>query len=128
MKRWRRKWSSIRAAIWGSDVADSLTVFTATLLDQEATLTVTELCQSLGLELDEISVFVQEGLVEPHGSSPESWRFPGSALKRLRTATRLRRDLGIDLAGAILAVDLLEEIERLRTHVRALEHLRGETF
>ncbi|MHB8455101.1 MAG: chaperone modulator CbpM [Acidiferrobacterales bacterium] len=108
-------------------MADNLTVFTATVLDQEATLTVTELCQSLGLELDELSVFVQEGLVEPHGGSPESWRFPGSAFKRLRTATRLRRDLGIDLAGAILAVDLLEEIERLRTHVRALERLLGET-
>jgi len=77
--------------------------------------------------LDELVLFVQEGLVEPLGGSPESWRFPGPALKRLRTAVRLQRELDIDLPGAILAVDLLEELHHLRTRVRALERVLGET-
>ncbi len=99
---------------------------TATVLDEDMTLTVAQLCESLGLELDELIGYVQEGLVEPRGISPQTWSFPGPALKRLHTALRLRRELEIDLAGTILAVELLEEIEHLRARVHALELLLGE--
>ncbi len=46
------------------------------------------------------------------------WRFSGSALQRARTAMRLQRDLGINLAGVALAMDLLDEIEELRGRLR----------
>jgi chaperone modulatory protein CbpM len=36
------------------------------------------------------------------------------AVTRLRTAHRLQRDLHINLAGAALALDLLEEIKTLK--------------
>ncbi|MHB8348498.1 MAG: chaperone modulator CbpM [Acidiferrobacterales bacterium] len=105
---------------------DKTVTVTATVLDEDTVLSVTQLCESLGLELDDLVAYVQEGLVEPRGGSPQAWSFPGPALKRLRTALRLRRELEIDLAGTILAVELLEEIERLRTRLRALELLDGK--
>lgn len=106
---------------------DKSVIITATVLDEDMTLTVAQLCESLGLELDELIGYVQEGLVEPRGVSPQTWSFPGPALKRLRTALRLRRELDIDLAGTILAVELLEEIEHLRARVHTLEQRLGET-
>ncbi len=105
---------------------DKTVTVTATVLDEDTMISVTQLCEALGLELDDLVVYVQEGLVEPRGAVPQAWSFPGPALKRLRTALRLRRELEIDLAGTILAVELLEEIERLRTRLRALELLLGE--
>lgn len=108
-------------------MAGNLTIVTATVLDEDMTLTVTQLCESLGLEKDQLVSFVEEGLVEPLGSNPENWQFPGPALKRLRIAARLQRDLEIDLPGAILAVDLLEELQRLRARVRALESALRES-
>ena len=117
---------SIRAATWGCKVPDKTVTITATVLDEDVMLSVEQLCASLGLEPDDLIAYVQEGLVEPRGAGPQTWRFPGPALKRLHTALRLRRELEIDFSGTILAVDLLEEIERLRARVRALEQLLGE--
>jgi len=34
-------------------------------------------------------------------------------------ASRLQRDLGVNLAGAALALQLLDEIETLRAHITA---------
>jgi chaperone modulatory protein CbpM len=42
------------------------------------------------------------------------WRFSGTALRRTRLALRLERDLELNLAGVALALDLMEEVERLR--------------
>ena len=46
------------------------------------------------------------------------WRkFPRSNFPCVQTAQRLIRDLQINLAGASLALDLLEELEELRRQV-----------
>ncbi|MBP1152859.1 hypothetical protein JOD69_004728 [Methylocaldum sp. RMAD-M] len=43
-----------------------------------------------------------------------NWQFNTAALRRLQTALHLQRDLGVNLPGAALALDLLEELEALR--------------
>jgi chaperone modulatory protein CbpM len=45
-------------------------------------------------------------------------RFQGSAAERIARATRLRRDLGLNYAGALLACDLLDRIEELERNLR----------
>jgi hypothetical protein len=44
---------------------------------------------------------------------------PATALPRLRIASRLMRDLGVNASGAVLALELLERI-------RHLERLAGD--
>jgi len=41
-------------------------------------------------------------------------------VRRVRCAQRLEQDLGVNVAGAALAIDLLEELERLCAHLRRL--------
>ena len=62
---------------------------------------------------------VEHGVIEPQGSAPQSWVFGGSSLQRTRVALRLLRDLELNLPGAALAVDLLDEIARLRRDLQA---------
>lgn len=45
----------------------------------------------------------------------------GISVRRVRCAQRLEQDLGVNIAGAALALELLEELERLRARLHRLE-------
>ena len=61
---------------------------------------------------------VDEGVLEPRGAVPAQWRFSGGAVTRAQKALKLVRDLRVNWPGAALALDLLEEVERLRVERR----------
>ena len=63
------------------------------------------------------------GLVSPRGYPPQEWQLPAAALPRLAMAGRLMRDLGINVSGAALAVELLEAQRDLERQIRRLERL-----
>ena len=48
-------------------------------------------------------------------------RFPPDAAARLAKAARLRRDLALNYAGAVLACELLARIEQLEERLRRYE-------
>ena len=99
----------------------SLSVLTGVVLDENTLLTFTELCQSCDVASDVVAEMVEIGILEPAGGGPGDWRFRGSSVQRAATAARLQRDLGVNLAGAALALELLERIERLEARLRALK-------
>lgn len=89
------------------------------LLDAETLFTLAELCRSCGVEAEFIEALVEEGILEPVGRRGRHWCFPASSLRRTRITLHLQRDLGINFAGAALALDLLERIEDLEARLRA---------
>jgi chaperone modulatory protein CbpM len=56
---------------------------------------------------------VHEGILEPSGNSVCAWRFPFASVERICKVVRFQNDLAVNLAGAALALDLLEEIAHL---------------
>lgn len=95
------------------------------ILDERTVVTVTELTHVCGVSLEQVRLMVSEGMLHPLGSAPEHWRFTGIEVRRTRRALRLQQDLELNLAGAALALDLLDEVEQLRSRVRCLEHQLG---
>ncbi|WP_444894780.1 chaperone modulator CbpM [Microbulbifer sp. JMSA004] len=93
------------------------------LLDEESELTLSELCRACGVPAERIIALVEEGIIEPR-SRELQWRFSGICVRRVRRVYSLERDLGVNLAGAALAIELLEEIERLQAHLARLEKVR----
>jgi chaperone modulatory protein CbpM len=91
------------------------------VLEEELELSLAELCRSCGLSADEVLELVEEGIAEPRGRGTRQLRFAGTSVRRVRCAVQLRRDLGVNWAGAALALDLLEEIELLRARLERLE-------
>lgn len=91
---------------------------TGLLLDEVSSLSLQELCDACRERREWIIELVDEGILEPRGGARPSWRFPASSLQRARIVHRLQRDLGVNLAGAALALDLLEEMETLRARLR----------
>lgn len=83
------------------------------LLDTRTTFTMTEFCSACGVERRRVLEMVAEGVIEPVAAE-DDWRFHGESLLRAKRAMRLVRDLGVNWPGAALALDLLEEIERLK--------------
>ena len=91
------------------------------LLGEERGLTLAEVCRISGLNADDVIELVEAGVVEPETEEPRGWRFHSVAVWRVQRAVRFREDLGVNNAGAALALDLLEEVNRLRARLRQLE-------
>lgn len=90
------------------------------ILEEQTQLTLADLCRACAVHAERIIELVDAGVLEPRGREPARWRFGGASLYRTRMALRLQRDLEINLAGAALALELLDEIESLRTRLRVL--------
>jgi chaperone modulatory protein CbpM len=91
------------------------------LIDEQTTFTLAELCRCCAVEAELIEALVEHGILEPVGRRGHHWCFPSSSLRRTRITIHLQRDLGVNLAGAALALDLLERIEDLDARLRAMK-------
>ena len=96
-------------------------ILTGPILDEELSLTMVELSRACSVRTEWIVELVEEGVLEPSGRDTSHWIFTGLSLQRALVIRRLQRDLGANIAGAALALELMEEIEGLRTRLRALE-------
>ncbi len=91
------------------------------VVEEEVELTLVQLCRVSRLPAEQVFELVEEGIIEPVGRTRVHWRFRGTSVRRVRRAVQLRRDLGVNWAGAALALDLLEEIEALRARLERLD-------
>ena len=85
------------------------------ILDDENDLTLFKLCNICELTPELIIEMVNEGVLDPSGESKKAWRFSFSMVDRVCKIQRLQKDLNVNLAGAALALHLLEKIEQLET-------------
>jgi len=88
------------------------------LVDESVCFTLVQLCQACRSDTVTLVELVREGVLEPAGSAPDDWQFTGPALRRARAALRLGKELELDIAGTALVLDLLDEIESLKSRLR----------
>jgi len=74
-----------------------------------------------GLHPELVRRFIRLGLLEPRDAAAVPPLFPRDAAARLARAARLRRDLGLGYAGAVLACELLARIEELEERLSRYE-------
>ncbi len=77
-------------------------------------LSLAEVTSSFGISSETVIGILDEGIISVQRDEHDELRFDNEAVRRIRTVLQLNRDLGINLAGAGLALELLKEIERLR--------------
>lgn len=92
------------------------------VLEEGVELSMGELCHAAQVPAEVIIEMVEQGIIDPLDRDPGRWRFSVVSIHRVRCAQRLRRDLGVNLPGAALAIELLEELEQLRTRLRYLDN------
>jgi chaperone modulatory protein CbpM len=96
-------------------------ILTGIVVEDATEFTLGELSRACGKPAEWILALVEEGVIEPVGGDQTQWYFRGHSLRRVRIIHRLQSDLGLNLAGAALALELLEEVEVLRKRIAALE-------
>lgn len=101
-----------------------LAILSGEVLDEGTEITLVELCRSCSVQAETIEVMVEQGILEPSGTRGHYWCFPANSIKRMRIALRLQQDLDVNLAGAALALELLERIDQLHARLRAIDALR----
>ena len=99
----------------------TLTQITGFILEEQTGLTLDDICRACAAQAELIIELVNEGVLSPRGKQPDEWHFTGVHLQRARVALRLQNDLGVNLAGAALALELLDEMETLRTRLQLVE-------
>ena len=76
------------------------------------------IARQAGVRVTLVRRYVEFGLFEPASGTSQTPLFEPSSAGRLAKAERLRRDLGLNYAGAVLACELLDRIRELEAQTR----------
>lgn len=98
----------------------SLSVTHSVVVEEEVQFTLVELSRACRTDAEQLVALVVEGVLTPSGDAAPRWRFSGATLRRARVALRLAHDLELSADNTALVLDLLDEIEALRSRLRRL--------
>ncbi len=80
-----------------------------------------------GVHPQTLRLYEREGLLKPARSEGNTRLYDQEAIQRLETILALTRDLGVNLAGVEVILNMREQMARLQVEVdRLLEHVRRE--
>ncbi len=86
-------------------------------LSEEA-VELTVVARQAGVKIVHVRRYLEFGLFEPHPSAAnDAPRFDPRSAARVARAERLRRDLGLNYAGAVVVCELLDRISRLEARL-----------
>ena len=88
------------------------------VIDDRTEITIVQLCRRCEVEAELVERMIADGIIEPSRTRGDTLYFPHSCVKRTRVVMRLRSDLGVNLAGAALALELMERIDNLKARVK----------
>lgn len=90
---------------------------------EEPVFAISVVSRMVGLHQQTIRLYERIGLVQPARSEGNTRRYSAADVERLRQVVRMVNELGVNLAGAQVALGLLKQVEELREE---LESTRGE--
>jgi chaperone modulatory protein CbpM len=98
----------------------SLSVTHSVVVEEDVQFTLVELSRACCTDVEQLVALVVEGVLTPSGDAAPRWRFSGATLRRARVALRLAHDLELSADSTALVLDLLDEIEALKSRLRRL--------
>lgn len=102
-------------------------ILTGIIVDETTVYSIQEVSYSCDVSVEIIEEMIAHGLIEPKKSAHDC-QFDSYAVRRLKIALRLQKDLGVNLPGAAVALDLLNELQELRNKINLLERqLKSES-
>jgi chaperone modulatory protein CbpM len=100
---------------------DEKTIISGVLMDENTTLSFVDICHQHHVPEELLRDLLEHGLFEVEGIS-NNLEFDMQMLQRIQSARRLQHDLGINLPGVVLVLELLDEMEQLRNELSILKH------
>lgn len=92
---------------------------------QSDPMSLEEICLRFGVSPDFIQELLSYDIISTQNASINEYLFQMAELKRIQRAIRLQRDLEVNVAGVAVILDLLEELEELRSRAHMFDkHFR----
>jgi len=76
--------------------------------------------ERFGIHPQTLRLYEREGLIKPARSSGNTRLYDQEAIRRLETILTLTRDLGVNLAGVEVILNMKEQMERMQVEVNRL--------
>ncbi|MDX1837848.1 hypothetical protein DIZ81_08925 [Legionella taurinensis] len=95
---------------------------TTVVCEEWYTLSLHEVTGSFGVSAEVILEIMDEGIISSQKNERNEFYFGNEDLRRIRTVLQLHRDLGVNVAGAALALELMNEIEQLKRLLQGGRH------
>ncbi|MGH9966602.1 MAG: chaperone modulator CbpM [Pyrinomonadaceae bacterium] len=89
-------------------------------------LTCEMVAERIGARRSLVLRLARQGLIETLESQTDEPLLPRSTIVQLRRMQRLRRDLGVNFAGAAVILDLVSRIEQLSRELSDAQRYRSE--
>ncbi|SPP63132.1 chaperone modulator CbpM [Nitrospira lenta] len=93
-------------------------ILSGSVIGDEGVLSIEDLARACSSEPQWIVELVAIGVLEPQGTETSHWRFHATDLTCARRVARLQRDFDASLDAAAVMLDLLNQIEQLRTRLK----------
>ena len=97
-------------------------ILTGEVWDEEKEISLPELCRTCQLPAERVTEYIEYGVIEPSSKHQTTLYFQVYCVKRIQRAQRLESDLGVNRAGAALALDLIDELNDLRKRLKHYEN------
>ena len=102
---------------------------TAAETDSKSYYHISAVAQRYKIHPQTLRLYEREGLLKPSRSDGNTRLYSDDDLKRLEIILNLIRDLGVNLAGVEVVLNMRQNIERIEAEVNAfLEYVHGEFF
>lgn len=96
-------------------------IITGCLMDEHKTISYVEVCQKYNLSEDVLIEMIEYGLIDVQHTDLKTMEFDFNMLCKIQSACRLQQDLGLNVPGVVLAIELLEELNELRQELNILK-------
>ena len=100
---------------------DKQTIITGVLVDEHTTISFVDICQNYDISEDMLLEMIEHGLVQQPSATLKVIQVDRDTLSRIQSARRLQDDLGVNVPGAVLALELLDQLEQIRHELQILK-------
>lgn len=102
-------------------------VITGTLMDENvSSISFVQVCQTYHIQEDMLVELLEHGLLDEIKSPIKQAVFNPSMLQRIQSARRLHEDLGVNLPGVVLVLELHDELDKIRRELDILRRHFGD--
>ena len=91
-------------------------------MDERPRYMISVAAELVGMHPQTLRMYEQKGLVQPQRTAGNTRLYSEADLERLRLIQRLTTQLGLNLAGVEVVLDLEEQLQRMQTRIERLEH------
>ncbi|MEM8930819.1 MAG: MerR family transcriptional regulator [Acidobacteriota bacterium] len=97
--------------------------------DGKKYLMISAVAERFDIHPQTLRLYEREGLIQPARSSGNTRLYDDECLKRLEIVLTLTRELGVNLAGVEVILNMRQQMERMQEEMdRVLEHVRREAL